>query len=236
MTSSSQLKSTTKAEPIYSDLSEDETACTPIKKATTKKVKKSAAPLEKATSKALSAQKGKGRSNLIGTALCQLPDIPEEEGNEDMALLTSSSNPVVVSSNAKKRSSASITQDSDSQPRRKRIKTIQPDVEPSVHKDLNLSDEAPLKISKKRRRNPEDSESGVQDGVDKSTKRKKRSGQSGSNRAPEIPVEEENAKAVAKKSSNKTKVTKPARKRKQQASDNATTAAYVKRPRHNFFY
>jgi hypothetical protein len=80
------------------------------------------------------------------------------------------------------------------------------DIDPSLHKDL--SDEAPLVISKKRRRNPEGAEAGVEDSADKGT------------------IEEDSVKPVAKRS-RKTKVTKPTRKDKKQSSDSTPTTLYV---------
>lgn len=176
-----------------------------------------------------SSQNDKKVSNK--TAPCRLPGIPEDEecnfGKEDSE---SSSNTVVSSPKGKKRANTSIAQNLDSQPRRKRVKsdTIQLDIDPSHHKTLKLSGETPLVTSKKRRRNPEDVESEVEDGLDKkSTKRKKRSGRS----ALEIPVEEDSVKPVAK-GPRKTKVTKSANKDKKQSSNLSTTVSYVKRPRH----
>ncbi|KAF8804408.1 hypothetical protein BYT27DRAFT_6687669 [Phlegmacium glaucopus] len=77
--SSSRLKRSKKAEPIYAELSDDDAASKSTKKTSTNKVKKSAAPLEKAKSKTSSAQKGKGFSNLKQTAPGQLSDISEED-------------------------------------------------------------------------------------------------------------------------------------------------------------
>lgn len=81
VTSSTQLEQTKKVEPVYA---EDDTACLPTKKAGTKRVKKSAAPLEKTISKTSSAQKGKGFSNLKQTAHSNLLNISEyDEHNSE---------------------------------------------------------------------------------------------------------------------------------------------------------
>lgn len=216
-------------------MSEDDVACKPTKRSTGKKVKASAAPsMETEQCKSSSSRKGKGASNVNETAPCQVPDIPEadeerDSGKEDTAPSKSTANAVVIFK-GKKRASASVTQDLDSQPHRKRTKseTTKTDIDSSLHKTSTLSDEAPLVTSKKRRQNPEDAESGVEGSVDKGTKRKKHSGPSES--SPEITIEEDSVKPAAKRSS-KTKVTKSTRKGKKQSSD-ATTASYVKRPRH----
>jgi hypothetical protein len=239
-----QLKPTKKAEDELSEddstykppkkstkkVLEDDVACKPTERSTGKKVKGSAAPsMETEQCKSSSSRKGKGASNVKETTPCQVPDIPEadeerDSRKEDTAPSKSTANAVVISK-GKKRASVSVAQDLDSQPRRKRTKseTTKTDIDCSLYKTSKLSDEAPLVTSKKRRRNPEDAESGVEDSVDKGTKRKKHSGLS-----PKITIEEDSVKSVAKRSS-KTKVTKSTRKGKQ--SSDATTASYVKRPR-----
>jgi hypothetical protein len=143
---------------------------------------------------------------------------------------SSTSKAFVASAKGKKRANASIAQDSDSQLPRKliKIKSSTSNIDPSLHKNSNLSGEAPLVASKKRRRNPKDAESEVED-VDKSTKRKKHSSPSESRQSPEITVEEDSVKPVAKRSR---KVAKSTRKGKKQSSDNSTTTSYVKRLRH----
>lgn len=252
-----RLKPTKQMESVYSELSEDvfvykptkklstkkllndDAACKPIKKSIAKKVNASTAPTETEKCMSSSIQKGKGASGVNKTVPCQLPDIPEEDGEgnlgkEDTTHSESPLNAVVASSKGKKRASTSITQGSDSQPPRKRIKsgTIQPDVDPPLHHNSNPGDEVPpLLTHKKRRRNPEDVESRVEDDVDKSVKRKKRSGQSERTRATELPVEEVSVKPVAKISSMAT-ATQQARKSKKRSSDSATTALYVKTPQH----
>ena len=182
---------------------EDDVACKPLKKST-KKVKESAAPMEKEKCKSLEEH------NLAKE------DTPLERTSE-----------AVVTSRGKKRASASITRDSDSQPRRKHIKLGTTDIDPPLHKNSNLSGEAPLVTSNKRRRNPKDAESEVEDSVDRGTKRKKRSSLPESRQSPEITVEEDSVKPVAKKS--RKVVAKSARKGKKQSSDNSL---YVKLPCH----
>ena len=215
VTSPTRLERANNIDPVYS---EDDAACTPTKKAATKKVKRSAASLEEITSKTPSAQKGKGFSNLKQT-------VPREEHN--------SKKDASSTCKEKKRGSVFIAQDSNSQPRRKRIKsgTTETDIDPFLHKNSDLSDKAPLITSKKRRRNLEDAEREVEDGAGKSTKRKKHSTPSESRQAPEIIVEEDSMKPVMK-TSTKTKVTKSTRKGKKQSSNNGTTASYVNHPRH----
>ena len=145
------------------------------------------------------------------------------------ALSSESTSKVVVASKGKKRVSASIAQDSDSQLRRKLIKSGTTDISHSLHKNSNLSDEAPLVTSKKRRRNPKDAESEVEDGVVKGAKRKKHSSPSEGRQSPEIPVEEDSVKPVAKRSR---RVAKSTRKGKKQSSENSTTTSYVRCLRH----
>lgn len=186
---------------------EDDVACKPPKKST-KKVKESAAPTEKEKCKSLEEH------NLV---------------KEDTHL-ERTSKAAVASSRGTKRASASIAQESDSQPRRKHIKSSTTDIDLSLRKNSNLSGEAPLVTSKKRRRNPKDADSEVEDGVDnKGTKRKKHSSPSESRQSPEITVEEDSVKPVAKRLR---KVANSTRKGKKQSPDNSTTASYVKRPRH----
>ena len=139
----------------------------------------------------------------------------------------STSKAVAASSKGKKRTIASIAQDSDSQLRRKLIKSGTTDIDPSIHKNSNLSVEAPLVPSKKRRRNPKDAESEVEDGVDKGIKRRKHFSSSESKQSPEITVEEDSVKPVVKRSR---KVAKSTRKGNKPSSD--TTPTYVKRLRH----
>ena len=182
---------------------EDDVACKPLKKST-KKVKESAAPMEKEKCKSLEEH------NLA-------EDTPPERTSEA----------VVASSRGKKRASASITRDSDSQPRRKHIKSGTADIDPPLHKNSDLSGQAPLVTSNKRRRNPKDAESEVEDSVDRGTKRKKHSSLSESRQSPEITVEEDSAKPVAKRP--RKVVAKSTRKSKKQSSDNSL---YVKPPRH----
>lgn len=203
-------------------------ACKPTRKSTAKKVKASATPIETEKREPSSSQRGKAPN---------VTAVPEghEECNlrkEDTAPSDSSSCP-----KGKRRASTSITQDSDSQPRRKRIKsdTIQLDIDPSLDKKSKFIGKASLVASKKRRQNLEDAESGVEDGVNTGTKRKKHPGQFESKRPPEVPVEEDSVKAVAKKSS-KTKATKPASKGNKQSPGDAIAASYVKCPRHLSFF
>ena len=148
--------------------------------------------------------------------------------SDDAACSTSKA---VVASKGKNRASASVAQDSDPQPRRKPFKSESgtTDIDPSLHKNSNLSGEAPLITSKKRRRNPK-VQSEVEDSVDKGTKRKKHSSPSESRQSPEITVEEDSVKPVAKRSR---KVAKSTRRGKKQSS---TTTSYVKRPRHCIKY
>lgn len=183
---------------------EDDVACKPAKKPT----KGSAAPMEKGGCKSLEEH------NLA---------------KEDTPSSECSSKVVAASSKGKKRASASIAQDSDPQLRRKLIKSGTTDIDPSLHKNSNLSGEAPLVTSKKRRRNPKGAESEVEDDVDRGTKRKKHSNSSESRQSPVITVEEDSVKPVARKSC---KVAKSARKGKKQSSVNSTTTSYVKRLRH----
>ena len=185
---------------------EDDVACKPAKKST----KESAAPMEKEKCKTLEDH------NLA----------KEDTFSE------STSSKAVVASKGKKRASASIAQDSDSQLRRKLIKSGTTHIDPSIHKNSNLSGEAPLVTSKKRRRNLKDAESDVEDSVDKGTKRKKPSSPSESRQTPEVTVEEDSVKPVAKRSR---MVAKSTRKGKKQSSDNSTTTLYVKSLRHKYF-
>jgi hypothetical protein len=188
---------------------ENDVACKPAKKST-KKVKVSAAPMDNEKCKSLEEH------NLAKE------DTPSE----------STSKAAVAASRGKKRANASIAQDSDSQPLRKRIKSGTTDIDPSLHKNSNLSGEAPVVTSKKRRQNPKDTESEVEDGVDKGTKRKKHSSPSESRPSSEMIVEEDSVKPVAKRSR---KVAKSTREGKKQScdNDNSTTTSYVKRPRHH---
>ena len=184
---------------------EDDFVCKPVKKST----KESAIPLEM----------GKCRSL--------------EEHNlakEDTPSSESTSKAVVAFSKGNWRTSASIVQGSDSQLRRKLVESGTNDIDPSLHKNLNLSGKAPLIASKKRRRNPKDAESGGEDSADKGTKRKKRSSPSETRQSPEITVvDEDSVKPVAKRSR---KVAKSICKGEKQGSDNFTTTLYVKRLRH----
>ena len=143
---------------------------------------------------------------------------------EDTPSSESTSKAVVAK--GKKRTDASVAQDSETQLRRKSGTT---NIDPSIQKNSNLNDDAPIVTSKKRRRNPKDAESEIEDGVDKDTKRKKRSNPSESRQSPEITAEEESVKPVAKRSR---KVAKSIRKGKKQSSDYSTTTSYVKRLRH----
>jgi hypothetical protein len=142
---------------------------------------------------------------------------------EDTPSSESTSRAVLASSKGKKRTSASVALDSDSQLRRKLIKSGTTDIDPSLHKNSNLSGEAPLVTSKKRRRNPKDAESEMEDGTNKGTKRKKHSSPSENRQAPEITVEEDSVKPVGKRSH---KVAKPTRKGKKNISDSSTTTSY----------
>lgn len=177
----------------------DDVACKPAKKST----KDSAAPMEKRKCRSL-----------------------EEHSlaKEDTPSSESTSKAVVAK--GKKRTDASVAQDSETQLRRKSGTT---NIDPSIQKNSNLNDDAPIVTSKKRRRNPKDAESEIEDGVDKDTKRKKRSNPSESRQSPEITAEEESVKPVAKRSR---KVAKSIRKGKKQSSDYSTTTSYVKRLRH----
>ena len=206
---------------VSSELSEDDSAYKPTKKSSTKKVleddvackpskkstKESAAPVEKGKCKSLEEH------NLV---------------KEDTLSSGSTSKAVVASSRGIKRASVSIAQELDPQLPRKRFKSGTTNVDSSLHKNSNLSGEAPLVTSKKRRRNPKDAESEVEDGMDKCTKRKKHSSPSESRQSPEISVEEDSVKPVAKRS----RKVATTRKGKKQSSDNSTTTSYVKRLRH----
>jgi hypothetical protein len=185
-------------------LEDDGVACKPAKKST----KESAAPMEK------------GKCKFLEEHNLAKEDTPSSE---------STSKAVVASSRGIKRASVSIAQELDSQLRRKLFKSGTTNVDPSLHKNSNLSGEALLVTSKKRRRNPKDAESEVEDGMDKCTKRKKHSSPSESRQSPEITVEEDSVKPVAKRSH---KVAKSTRKGKKQSSGNSTTTSYVKRLRH----
>ena len=186
-------------------LLEDDLAYKPTKKSSTKKVFEdefACKPAKKST-KGSAVEKGKSKS-LEDHSLAK----------EDTLSSESTSKAVAASSKGKKRTNVSIAQDSDSQLRRKLIKSG--DVDPSLHKNSNLS-KAPLITSKKRRRNPKDTESDVEDGTDKGTKRKK----SESRESPEINVEEVSVKPVGKRPR---KVAKSTRKGKK--IDDSTTTSY----------
>ena len=180
---------------------EDDVACKPAKRST----KESDAPMKEEKFKSLEEH------NLA---------------KEDTPLESTSK--AVAASKGKKRAIAPIAQDSDSQLRRKLIKSGTTDIDPSLHKNSNLSGEAPLVPSKKRRRNPKDAESEVEDGVDKGIKRRKHSSSSESRQSPEITVEEDSVKPVVKRSR---KVAKSTRKGRKPGSD-TTTTSYVKGLRH----
>jgi hypothetical protein len=181
---------------------EDDVACKPAKKST----KGSAAPMEK------------GKCKFLEEHNLAKEDIPSSE----------STSKAVVAPRGIKR--ASMSQELDSQLRRKLIKSDTTNVDSSLNKNSNLSDEAPLVTSKKRRRNPKDAESELEDGMDKCTKRKKHSSPSESRQSPEITVYEDSLKPVAKRSRKVVKSTRS--KGKKQSSDNSTTTSYVKRLRH----
>lgn len=218
-----RLKPTKITESVYSELSKDnfadDVACKPTKKSTANKVKASAAPSMETESS--SRRKGKGASNVDS-----LGDEEHDLGKGDTTPSKGTPN-AAQTSKGKKRASASIAQDSDPQRPRKRNKSgTETEINLSF-RNSNLSDEAPLvtRTSKKRRRNSEDAESGVEDSVDKGIKLKKHSGPPDSGQTPEITVEED----VGKRSS-KAKATKSTHKRKKQSSDNAS---YVKRLSHH---
>ena len=158
-------------------------------------------PTKKSTAKKVKASE---------TAPCQLPISSES------------------SSNTSKGNKRVIIQDSDRQPPRKRIKSdaMQPVIDPSLREEPSLS-EALVLTTKKRHRNSEGTENGVDDGVEKSIKRKKHSGRSESKLPPQIPVEEDSVESVTKRSS-KTKVKKSTSQRKKQSSGKTTAASYVK--------
>lgn len=210
------LKPTKITELVYSELSKDksvdEVACKPTKKLTANKVKASAAPSMETESS--SRRRGKGSSNV---------DVLEDEehnlGKGDTA--PSKGTPdAVETSKGEKRASASIAQESP-QPGRKRNKSGTTETEISLsHQNSNSSDETALVTSKKRRRNSEDAESGVEDSVDNGIKRKKRSGPPESGQTPKITFEKDVAKRLSK-----TKATKSSHKRKKQSSDNAPPAS-----------
>ena len=227
----------------------------PTKKAATTKVKKSAPPpdiLNEDEEKGPSSSQGdpaykptkkSSTKNVLAKKSTKESTAPMENekcksleehnlAKEDIPSSESTSKAVVASSKGKKRASTSIAQDSDSQPCRKRIKSGTTEIDPSLQQNSNLSGEAPLVTSKKRRRNPKDADSEVEDGMDKGTKRKKHSSPFESRQSPEITVEEDSVKPVAKRSR---KVAKSTRKdTKKQSSDNSTTVttSYVERLRY----
>jgi hypothetical protein len=88
----------------------------------------------------------------------------------------------------------------------------------------NLGGEAPLVMSRKRRRNPKDAESEVEDGTNTGTKRKKHC-------SPEITVEEDSIKPVGKRSRKVAKTT-PKKGRQNPKDAESEVGIGTKRKKH----
>ena len=195
-------------------MSEDNSAYKPRKKPSTKKVSEdefACKPPKKST-----------KGSAVGKGKCK--SLEEHGLAKEDTLSSESTSKAVVASKKERRTNTSIAQDSELQLRRKLINPGTTDIDPSLHKS-----EAPLVTSKKRRRNPKDAESDVEDGTDKGAKRKKHSSPSESRESPEITVEEDSVKPVGKRSRKVAKSTPKGKK-----FDNTTTTSYGSSERREF--